>query len=217
MNIPYSAVAKIFSYNRSLFEIRIRQTNVQQNQTNVSRMYTLEFEMLLSQTPMNDGRAIDEEYYNWLLHKIINHQSILGNFTNRMLQATDGSYAFYRFRLGEMYDNIIAWSLSFSMYTRTQSFDTFQADVVEAMEILLKKLFQPHDAPDVPSVYPSNMPENLRKYYTFSLNPYYMYKLVKPLNITADSLRDMTILLQSNTRLPLTKDEEVPSLPKLKI
>ncbi len=217
MDLPYSTVAKIFSYNRTVFEVKIRQTNVYQKQTNEGGTYALEIEMLLSQTSINQDREIEEEYCDWLMKKINEHRSILGNFTRRMLEARDGSYAFYFFTAGEMDDNIIESSLNFHMYTRTQSFDTFQADVVEAMEILLRKLFQPHDAPNVPSVYPSSMPENLRKYYRFSLNPYYIYKLVKPLNITAESLRKMTILLQSNTGLPLSKDEEVPSLPKLKI
>ena len=212
MQLPYSAVSKIFAFNRSTFKVRLRRNKNDQNQTDQSRIYSMAFEMVFE---INNDKRVDKRYYDWIRQKLLQRRSFLGNFTDRMLRAADGSFAFYRFRFNGFMEQ--KWNLNFEMYTRTQSFNDFEADVVEALTLLYKELFQAHDAPLIPSVYDDDMSEKLRKYYNFVPKPFYMYKLVKELNITPEKLDDMTILLQSNTNLPLSTDREVPTLPRLRV
>lgn len=223
--LPESSIYNIISYvPRSTMDLVIMKidNDTEEVTRNDSSLFNISFEIIIpTETP--EGKPIRPEYYIWLKNTLVNISQRLGPFMNTWLEAADGSYARYFTRLlNPVYDfryrTVLAERvlIRFEMYTRRETLEEFRNEVVDAMNILLNKVLQKHDAPAVPVVYPSSMTAELRKYYNFTLKPYYMYKMVKPFKLEDTNFNMITISLQTNTNLPLNNNKDLPALPRLK-
>ncbi len=222
--LPESSIYNIISYvPRSTMDLVIRKidNDTEEVTRNGSSLFNISFEFWIpTETP--EGKPIRPEYYIWLKNTLVNISQRLGTFMNTYLEAADGSYARYFTRAlnpVRYLDRTVLVEcvlFRFEMYTRRETLEEFRKEVVDAMNILLNKVLQKHDAPAVPVVYPSSMTAELRKYYNFTLKPYYMYKMVKPFKLEDTNFTMITISLQTNTNLPLNNNKDLPALPALK-